>query len=107
MVALAKITRLVRSMKFATLIVAALAFTACATNSKVATQVAMTSENDKLCENHKNDYNYFLKEFNKEHAAACTSGCTYTPSMNKTSDTMERVAGLYYLMNCDYKHGRL
>ncbi|MFO1419323.1 MAG: hypothetical protein U1E83_11745 [Methylotetracoccus sp.] len=68
---------------------------------------AMSSENDKLCENHKQDYRYFLSRFSQEHAQVCSGDCAYTQSMNKNSDTMERVAGLYYLMNCDYNHGRL
>lgn len=68
---------------------------------------AAHSENAMLCENHKTDFQYFREAFDKEHAAVCGEGCTYTASMLKNSDTMERVAGLYYLMNCDADHGRL
>lgn len=69
--------------------------------------LAMSDNNDQLCENHKSDFQYFRAAFDKEHAEVCANGCAYTPSMNKNSDTMERIAGLYYLMNCDTNHGRL
>ncbi|MGR9072794.1 MAG: hypothetical protein ACU833_06995 [Gammaproteobacteria bacterium] len=75
----------------------------CASNQKVA----MHDENDKLCENHKSDFQYYRTAFDNEHADVCSGGCTYTASMNKNSDTMERIAGLYYLMGCDSNHGRL
>ncbi|MCK9605958.1 MAG: hypothetical protein M0R33_05845 [Methylomonas sp.] len=99
-------------MKIIMLAISLLLMTACAPNSKLITQdgndeLAVKSENDKLCENHKNDFEYFRVAFDKEHSEICSTGCAYTPSMNKNSDTMERVAGLYYLMNCDSEHGRL
>ncbi len=80
-----------------------LLITACASDPKLALQ----NENDKLCENHKQDFQNFRAAFDKEHAETCASGCAYTASMNKNSDTMEHIAGLYYLMNCDVNHGRL
>ncbi len=96
-------------MKMISVIASLLLITACTSNSKLLKhdEVVMHDENDKLCENHKIDFQYFRDAFDKEHADVCSSGCVYTPSMNKNSDTMERIAGLYYLMNCDYNHGRL
>lgn len=85
------------------LIASALFITACTS----APKVAMNTENDKLCEDHKSDYLHFRSAFDKEHAEVCANGCAYTPSMNKNSDTLEHIAGLYYLMNCDLNHGRL
>ena len=82
-----------------------LALAACASNNP--DKLALQDENITLCANHKNDFQYFRAAFDKEHAQTCANGCVYTPSMNKTSDTMERIAGVYYLMNCDYHHGRL
>ncbi len=93
-------------MKTKALIALMLLTAACTSNPKVD-KVAMHDENDKLCENHKDDYNYFRAAFAKEHAAVCADGCAYTPTMNKNSDAMERIAGVYYLMSCDYNHGRL
>lgn len=87
-----------------------LLITACATSPKLAQHdvAPMHDENDKICENHKSDFEYFSTAFNKEHADVCSgAGCVYTPSMNKNSDTMERIAGVYYLMSCDANHGRL
>jgi hypothetical protein len=60
-----------------------------------------------LCQNHKKDYEYFKSEFKKEHDKICKNGCSYTLSMIKNSDTMYRIAGTYYLMNCDSSNGRL
>jgi len=100
-------------MKALLLISSLLLFTACASDPKLAVHdesnqhSSVLAENDKLCENHKSDFLYFRTAFDKEHAEVCGSGCTYTDSMLKNSDTMERVAGLYYLMNCDANHGRL
>lgn len=98
-------------MKIILLISSILLMTACASNPELANNendaLAMHDENDNLCENHKSDFQYFRAAFDKEHAEVCSSGCAYTASMNKNSDTMERVAGLYYLMNCDSGHGRL
>ena len=99
-------------MKNLLLIGSLILVTACASDPKVAVQdsnegLAIGSENDKLCENHKSDFQYFREAFNKEHAEVCGDGCIYSASMIKNSDTMERVAGLYYLMNCDVNHGRL
>lgn len=90
-------------MKILVFVLSTLFLTACSTSPKVA----MSDPNDKLCENHKSDFHYFHAAFAKEHDQACTAGCVYTPTMTKNSDTMERVAGLYYLMNCDASHGRL
>ncbi len=90
-------------MKILVIFISVLFLTACSTNQKVV----MSDLNDKLCENHKSDFNYFKVAFNKEHDQVCSAGCVYTPAMTKNSDTMERVAGLYYLMNCDTNHGRL
>jgi hypothetical protein len=96
-------------MKTIVLIVSLLLTTACTSNAKLVKHddLVMHNENDKLCENHKSDFQYFRSAFDKEHAEACSDGCAYTSSMNKNSDTMERIAGLYYLMNCDSNHGRL
>ncbi|MEI7996706.1 MAG: hypothetical protein WCH01_17560 [Methylococcaceae bacterium] len=96
-------------MKTIALIASFLLITACTSNTKLVKHddPLMHSENDKLCENHKSDFQYFRAAFDKEHGEGCSSGCAYTPSMTKNSDTMERVAGLYYLMNCDSNHGRL
>jgi hypothetical protein len=91
-------------MKKIILLISVLVLSACATTSH---KVATHDLNDKLCENHKSDYHYFRSAFEKERSSLCTGGCAYTPSMNKNSDTMERVAGLYYLMSCDVNHGRL
>lgn len=90
-------------MRTIVLIASLLLTTACTSNPKLA----MHDKNDQLCENHKSDFQYFRAAFDKEHADACSNGCAYTPTMNKNSDTMERIAGLYYLMNCDTNHGRL
>ena len=96
-------------MKTIALIASFLLITACTSNTKLVKhdEPIMHNENDKLCENHKSDFQYFHAAFDKEHAEACSSGCAYTSSMSKNSDTMERIAGLYYLMNCDSNHGRL
>ncbi|MGR8931386.1 MAG: hypothetical protein ACU836_12145 [Gammaproteobacteria bacterium] len=99
-------------MKILLLISSLLILSACASDPKLSMHeehddVAMNTENDKLCENHRSDFQYFRAAFEKEHTDACGDGCTYTPSMLKNSDTMERVAGLYYLMSCDVNHGRL
>lgn len=99
-------------MKTLLLVSSFLLITGCSSNPKLAvqdesTELEMLSENDKLCENHKKDFQYFRAAFDKEHAEVCANGCAYTPSMSKNSDTMERVAGLYYLMACDSNHGRL
>lgn len=99
-------------MKIIVLIGSIVLMTACTSNPKLATHtendaLAMSDDNDNLCENHKSDFQYFRAAFDKEHAEVCAGGCAYTASMNKNSDTMERVAGLYYLMNCDSNHGRL
>jgi hypothetical protein len=96
-------------MKTIAIITSFLLITACTSNTKLVKhdEPIMHNENDKLCENHKSDFQYFRASFNKEHAEACSSGCVYTSSMSKNSDTMERIAGLYYLMNCDSNHGRL
>jgi hypothetical protein len=91
-------------MKITALVPALLVLTACASSPD---KVAMHDENDRLCENHKHDFQYFRAAFDKERAETCSNGCIYTPSMNKSSDMMERIAGLYYLINCDYNHGRL
>jgi hypothetical protein len=85
------------------LFISILMMTACSSNPKLA----MHDPNDKLCESHKSDYQYFRTAFDKEHTDNCSGGCAYTPSMNKNSNMMERVAGLYYLMSCDANHGRL
>lgn len=90
-------------MKIIMLIASLLLSTACSTNPKLA----QNNTDDQLCNNHKADYQYFRAAFNKEHSEICGAGCTYTPAMTKNSDTMERIAGTYYLMNCDYSHGRL
>lgn len=99
-------------MKTILIICSCLLVSACATNQQVAVQqaaedLALNEENGKLCENHKKDFQHFRLAFDKEHAEVCGSGCTYTDSMIKNSDTMERVAGLYYLMDCDANYGRL
>lgn len=60
-----------------------------------------------VCVNHKKDYEFFKSEFKKEHDKICKNGCSYTESMIKNSDTMHRIAGTYYLMNCDSSNGRL
>jgi hypothetical protein len=91
-------------MKIEALLPVLLVFAACASNPD---KVAMHDENDNLCENHKSDFQYFRAALEKERARTCSNGCAYTASMNKSSDTMERIAGLYYLMNCDSNHGRL
>lgn len=90
-------------MKTILFIASLLLITACTSNH----QLVMHDENGKLCENHKNDFQHYRAAFDKEHAEVCSSGCAYTSSMNKNSDTMERIAGLYYLMNCDSNYGRL
>lgn len=90
-------------MKIIVFIASLLLMTACTSDPKLV----MHDENDKLCENHKSDFQYFQAKFDREHAEVCSSGCAYTSSMNKASDTMEHIAGLYYLMNCDLNHGRL
>lgn len=100
-------------MKTLLFVVGSLLLTAgCSSNPTMAsldesTELEMLSENDKLCENHKKDFQYFRAAFDKEHEEVCANGCAYTASMSKNSDTMERVAGLYYLMACDSNHGRL
>jgi len=96
-------------MKTLALIASLLLITACTTNTKLVKrdEPVMHNENNKLCENHKRDFQYFRTAFDKEHAESCSNGCTYTSSMNKNSDTMERIAGLYYSMNCDSNYGRL
>lgn len=96
-------------MKTIALIASLLLLTACTSNTNLVKQdePVMHTENDKLCENHKSDFKYFRSAFDKEHAETCSNGCAYTASMNKNSDTMERIAGLYYLMDCDSNHGRL
>lgn len=80
-----------------------LLLTACASNPNLARH----DENDKLCEAHKSDFQYYQAAFDKEHDQVCAGGCVYNASMTKNSDTMERIAGLYYMMNCDSNHGRL
>jgi hypothetical protein len=90
-------------MKNILFIASVLLITACTSSPKLAAQ----DENAKLCENHKSDFQHFRTAFEKEHADVCSGGCAYTTSMNKNSVTMERIAGLYYLMNCDSSHGRL
>lgn len=91
-------------MKKLIILFALLFVAACSSNPKVA----MNDVNDKLCENHKSDFHYFQSAFDTERGRVCGGGsCVYTPSMTKNSDTMERVAGLYYLMSCDVNHGRL
>ena len=92
-----------KMMKTLILIGSLLLVTACSSNPKLASH----GDYDGLCEGRKSDYQYFRTAFEKEHIALCSNGCTYTPSMNKNSDTMERVAGMYYLKNCDLNHGRL
>lgn len=62
---------------------------------------------DNICKTQKEDYMYFRDLFLKEYSTICTNGCNYTPSMNKNSDTLERIAGTYYLQNCDLTFGRL
>ena len=97
-------------MKTFAAIVSLLLITACTSNPKLALNdpAPARDENGKLCENHKSDFHFFRSAFNQEHAEVCGSGgCVYTPSMNKNSDTMERIAGVYYLMSCDANHGRL
>lgn len=91
-------------MKMLAVIPVLLLSVACASNGH---KIAVQDENYKLCGSHKSDYHFFRTAFEREHADACSNGCVYTASMNKNSDTMERIAGLYYLMNCDYSHGRL
>ena len=90
-------------MKTIVLIVSLLLITACTSNPKLV----MHDENGKLCESHKSDFLYFSDAFDNEHAKVCTSGCVYTASMNKNSEMLEQIAGLYYLMSCDLNHGRL
>ncbi|AEF99802.1 hypothetical protein [Methylomonas methanica] len=99
-------------MKIIALAISLLLMTACASDPRLAVhdgnhELAVQNENDKLCENHKSDFEYFRVAFDKERSEICATGCAYTPSMNKNSDTLERIAGLYYLMNCDANHGRL
>ena len=60
-----------------------------------------------LCQDQKKDYEFFRDAFWKEHNEVCTNGCIYTEVMNKNSDNMERIAGTYYLQDCDLKYGRL
>ncbi len=98
-------------MKYPLFVASALSLllTACASNSQLAqqSQPVLAGDNAQLCENHKGDYQYFRAAFDKEHGEVCANGCQYTPAMTKNSDTMERIAGLYYLMDCDYRYGRL
>ena len=65
------------------------------------------AESVDICVAQKKDYEFFRDAFNKEHNEVCSAGCTYTPTMNKYSDTMERIAGTYYLQDCDLTYGRL
>lgn len=90
-------------MKITVLMIPLVLLAACTTNPKLA----LTNTDSQLCGNHKADYQFFRAAFDKEYTGMCANGCAYTPTMTKNSDTMERIAGNYYLMNCDINHGRL
>lgn len=69
--------------------------------------VNKSDPNYEVCVNHKKDYEQFKAEFKKEHNKICKDRCSYTPSMIRNSDIMYRIAGTYYLINCDNLTGRL
>jgi hypothetical protein len=60
-----------------------------------------------LCVSHKSNYEFFKYKFDEEHDKVCGNRCTYTKTMNENSYTFERIAGMFYLMGCDKRLGRL
>ena len=72
-----------------------------------STSVMAEIPDTNICVAQKKDYEFFRDAFNEERDEICLFGCTYTPTMTKNSDTFERIAGTYYLQNCDLTYGRL
>jgi len=60
-----------------------------------------------ICKTHIEDYNILSNRFSTQLNSGCMDGCILSPEMVSLSDDLHRIAGEYYLMDCDVVHGRL